>query len=280
MISAADLEHILARVLAHQAAPSPTPDPLPPNPEPRRPAVPLPERFDGTRSQLRGFLIQLSAYFSFSAYHYTDAEKVTLLGTVLSGPALAWFATLETTSPALLTSFEGTLQELRANFDDPHRQETARQGIRLLRQGSRSVTDYSVDFRRLAADAQWSDDALLDHYCRGLSTGVRDMMALMATFPTTLAQAIEMATRCGLRIAERRLERSTYAPSDRPTQPGQYPSGPRGHLSAEEKARRFQENLCLYCGEAGHRALACPISPRDKTQPVKVAEPGNEYPRQ
>jgi hypothetical protein len=30
------------------------------------------------------------------------------------------------------------------------------------------------------------------------------------------------------------------------------------HLTAEEKARRKEMNLCMYCGEAGHSLMACP----------------------
>jgi hypothetical protein len=29
-------------------------------------------------------------------------------------------------------------------------------------------------------------------------------------------------------------------------------------LTQEERARRIKENLCLYCGESGHRASGCP----------------------
>jgi hypothetical protein len=35
-------------------------------------------------------------------------------------------------------------------------------------------------------------------------------------------------------------------------------SRPREPLTAEEKARRYEGGLCLYCGEGGHMANACP----------------------
>jgi hypothetical protein len=34
-------------------------------------------------------------------------------------------------------------------------------------------------------------------------------------------------------------------------------SNPR-RLTKEERDRRLKENLCLYCGAAGHRVFACP----------------------
>lgn len=33
----------------------------------------------------------------------------------------------------------------------------------------------------------------------------------------------------------------------------------RSRLSPEERERRFRENLCLYCGQSGHRVLFCPL---------------------
>ncbi len=32
-------------------------------------------------------------------------------------------------------------------------------------------------------------------------------------------------------------------------------------LTAEEKARRFREGLCTYCGERGHIVAKCPTKP-------------------
>ncbi len=35
------------------------------------------------------------------------------------------------------------------------------------------------------------------------------------------------------------------------------------HLTPEERERRLQHHLCLYCGKAGHLKMSCPVRPRD-----------------
>src|SRR6202008_4029578 len=47
----------------------------------------------------------------------------------------------------------------------------------------------------------------------------------------------------------------------------------RGRLSSEERSRRITNNLCLYCGEAGHRAQVCTKPPnRRPNAPVRQLE--------
>ena len=36
------------------------------------------------------------------------------------------------------------------------------------------------------------------------------------------------------------------------------------HLTPEEKKRRMEEGLCLYCGEGGHRVPNCPKKPNQR----------------
>ena len=61
----------------------------------REPKIGLPTKFDGTRSQFRGFLNQVRLVIQMHPSRYpTDASRVGLVGTLLSGTALAWFAPL------------------------------------------------------------------------------------------------------------------------------------------------------------------------------------------
>src|SRR6267378_4377056 len=41
----------------------------------------------------------------------------------------------------------------------------------------------------------------------------------------------------------------------------------RGRLSTEERKRRFDNNLCLYCGIAGHMAAKCTAAPNRRPFP-------------
>ena len=49
----------------------------------------------------------------------------------------------------------------------------------------------------------------------------------------------------------------------------------RYHLKAEEKERRFKNNLCMRCGDSGHRAAACDKG-KKKASNLAVLEAGEE----
>ena len=88
--------------------------------------------------------------------------------------------------------------------------------------------------------------------------------------PTTLSEAVTHAVRCDNRLFERRQEcRSSSRPFrvDAATpirqnnasfpEPMQIDASKVLKLSQEEKDRRRKEDLCLYCGEKGHRVHNC-----------------------
>ena len=71
-------------------------DRTPQGPPPEKtPQVSLPNKFDGNRADYRSFVSQLRLVWQLQPLRYpTDALKIGLLGTLLSGPALAWMAPL------------------------------------------------------------------------------------------------------------------------------------------------------------------------------------------
>ena len=85
----------------------------------REPKISLLAKFDSTRSQFRGFLNQVRLVIQLHPSRYpTDVARVGLVGTLLSGTALAWFAPfLEKRSP-LLEDFEGFIKDFQASFGD------------------------------------------------------------------------------------------------------------------------------------------------------------------
>ena len=115
-----------------------------PTPEPR---ISLPERFDGTRSQLRGFINQLHLLFHLQPNHYpTGTSQVGLIGSLLSGAALAWFAPLVEKQSPLLDNLDDFLKEFQATFGEADRTCTAAAKIRVLHQGSQPVSTYISKF--------------------------------------------------------------------------------------------------------------------------------------
>ena len=260
----------------------------------KEPKIGLPTKFDGTRSQFRGFLNQVRLVIQMHPSRYpTDASRVGLVGTLLSGSALSWFAPLLEKESPLLNNFEEFLGEFKACFGDTDSIRTAINKIRRLRQGDRPASAYAADFRLLAADIPWDDQALMEQFRYGLRNDVKDLLLTFPEEPKSLTEAISRAVRCDNRLFERRSERQlqmprarsepTYAsvvarpfpresynapPANTPTPMEIDTTRRRGPLSEEEKQRRRTNRLCLYCGGPGHIAINCPHRPRRQVNQI------------
>ena len=103
---------------------------------PREPKISLPAKFnDGTRSLFQGFLNQVRLVIQLHPNRYpTDVARVGLVGTLLCGTTLAWFAPLLEKKSPLLEDFEAFVKEFQASFGDTERTRTAINKIRRLQQ--------------------------------------------------------------------------------------------------------------------------------------------------
>ena len=265
---------------------------------PKEPKICLPGKFDGNRSQFRGFINQVRLVIHMHPNRYpTDAAQVGLVGTLLTGTALAWFAPLLEKKSPLLQDFEGFIREFQENFGDTDSVRTTINKIRRLRQGDRPASAYAADFRLLACDIPWDEEALMDQFRYGLRNDVKDLLLTFHEDPRSLTEAVSRAVRCDNRLFERRSERQlmsrqktdqTYASivASTPTSTTQThmipSSGPspmeidvtrrRGPLSEAEKQRRRANRLCLYCGGPGHIAITCPHRPKRQVNQVSTSE--------
>ena len=267
--------------------PSPTEPQLPTlpshtSPHILEPKLSLPDKFDGTRARLRGFINQIRLIIRLQPHRYpTDFSQVGLVGTLLSGPAQAWFAPLVETASPLLENFSEFLADLEATFGETDRRRTALTKLYSLQQHSRPASVYASEFRQLACDVNWDDQALCDQFRRGLRNDVKNLL-LNFPEPTSLSQVISQAVQCDNRLFESRLEeRGTlrFHPSTRQT-PIARPSSPTtstpsssadAHIPMEIDRARFQpltdaqrqyrrdNGLCLYCGTSGHVIRKCPV---------------------
>ena len=265
----------------------------------KEPKICLPTKFDGTRSQFRGFINQVRLVIHMHPNRYpTDATRVGLVGTLLTGTTLAWFAPLLEKQSHLLQDFDGFIKEFQESFGDTDCVRTAINKIRRLRQGDRPASAYAADFRLLACDIPWDDEALMDQFRQGLRNDVKDLLLTFHEDPKSLTEAISRAVRCDNRLFERRSERQqmarfrpeqTYASIVATPPSGQtqvfnpvHVGGPtpmeidstrrRGPLTEAEKQRRRANRLCLYCGGPGHIAITCPHKPRRQVNQVSASD--------
>ena len=300
------LESAFASVVARLDALAPSsqspvnvPPSLPPQvvstapPAVRDPKIITPKPFEGDFELCRGFLVQCELVFQHQPSRYgSDGAKIAFVLSLLSGRALRWATAAVGQSSRLSSTYSAFRAEFKSVFDHPEDGEDAATRLHSIQQGSRSVADYTLEFRILAADSKWGDKALQSAYRRGLSEAVKD--GLLRDRPSSYNELIELALLMDQRLRERRAERahrtpntnqrsavvearvsSSQAPvSSSPTYPASAAPAAleaeepmqlgRSRLSAGERERRFQQRLCLYCGQGGHVIRDCGTRPKDK----------------
>lgn len=194
--------------------------------------------------------------------------------------------------PYHLQSLDNLLEHLEENFGDRGAENAALREITELRQGTSAAYSYFTKFSQISSYLAWEGTAFRDHFYRGLRDEIKDELS-KTTLPGSLEELAGRAIEIDNRLYERRMERKvqsgipasnnprslrsnghgsgthrTRSNSSPPSlrSPIGTPStameidatAPKKRLSPQEKQRRKQEGLCLYCGKAGHFAPNCP----------------------
>lgn len=191
----------------------PTPPVLPTLPQPiaavhlLEPRLPPPERYDGNTRGCRGFITQCSLAFQLQPSSFpTDSSRVAYIITLLTGRALEWAtAILENCSPFTSNS-EQFLAEMRRVFHHPGGGVGNDQRLLQLTQGTRSVAEMAIEFRTLAAESGWNEQALQAAFHQALAPELKDELAFRDPAPN-LDYLIDVAIRVDNRIRDRRSER-------------------------------------------------------------------------
>ncbi len=125
--------------------------------------------------------------------------------------------------------------------------------ILTLKQGRNTAVQFTLAFRTLAAQTGWPDDPLKLHFRRGLNPELQTELACRDE-GKTLDQLIDLSICIDNMIRSRRPSRgSTFRSLNPPVVPEQEAMQVgHAHISPEDRDRRYRQNLCLYCGQAGH----------------------------
>lgn len=157
---------------------------------------------------------------------------------------------------------------------------------RLLKisQGSRSVADYSVEFRTLAAEAGWDEGALRSIFVQGLNDHLQDSFRDdLASLNALVSLNIRLDNWLRERQQSRSRPLSARTPPPAPlllpfypsaSKPGTHHEGHepmqlgRARLTPEERECRMREGRCLYCREREHLLKDCPGQPKGASSPI------------
>ena len=256
--------------------------------------TPDPPVFSKGRVQYRVFRSKLRAKFQADGDRFRDElHRVNYAMGFLEGDAYAIAQPLM--EVGTISTIEGLLTFMDSTFEDPDRKGTAKRAIQALRQGRADFVSHFTRFQALMVDLTWTEEARLSALHDSLSAELQ--VALAHSLPPEDESFDQFASRARrLDVQLRRLAVSqvpafrpgapyrppqaaqaatTAAPSSgaaaqTPT-PGPRAGKPRPPLSAEERARRVADNLCLYCGGPGHRADSCALV---RGRPLRAAATG------
>uniref|UniRef100_A0AAR2JHU7 ribonuclease H n=1 Tax=Pygocentrus nattereri TaxID=42514 RepID=A0AAR2JHU7_PYGNA len=181
---------------------------------------------------------------------------------------------------------ERFLKEFKLVFDHPYEGKVSGELLTQLRQGPRSVVDYALEFRTLAASSGWNETALLVMFRHGLNPEVLNELASKDD-GLSLDQLISLAIKLDHLMNSRRKKGSARGPRNI-SPPVRVPGDVEipepmvcesSRLSQEERQHRFSQQLCFFfffffffffCGQPGHRIRDC----RKRTSQNKAPNPG------
>src|SRR5512133_596721 len=170
-------------------------------------------------------------------------------------------------------TFAAFVQALKAAFDDPDARATAERRLLALKQNTRDCSAYHAEFVTLATTLELDERTRISFFRRGLSKQVQTALAYQQTPPTTFNEFVQLCITLdnnlrALSVLPTPLASNPARPATaaRPTTATGTQSGPmdlsagrrRGPLTEAQKNYRRANNLCLYCGKAGHFASVCP----------------------
>ncbi|KAI2647117.1 Transposon Tf2-6 polyprotein [Labeo rohita] len=135
-----------------------TPSPVsPPPPQPATVSFRLvfPDKFDGSPSKCKGFLLQCSIFVNQQpALYPTDASKISFVCSLLTGKALDWATAVWGTNGSVFPTFDYFLQRFREVSDHPSGGKNAGEQLLALSQGSSTAAEFALNFRTLGCSAQ------------------------------------------------------------------------------------------------------------------------------
>jgi len=217
-------------------------------------------------------------------------------------------------STAWLSSPSKFINELRRLFGprDPVNEATVRiENLRYKDAGK--AVKYTLDFNQDAPRTGWNDKALYRQFYKGLLDQLKDELTQIGK-PKTLIPLQHQVQVLNQRYWEHQAEiscdkrassntapartdkpkqsnnnsarpaasssqtpaQSKSSSSSKPKNPNADKLGKNGKLTPEEQDRRFKLQLCLFCGNAGHKVTDCPSAKNSAKGKAATTEPAKQ----
>ncbi len=287
-----DLQQVL-NGLAQRASPT-SRAPVPP---------PLSPKFKGTGeftfAEFSSKLVTMQSRYPDSLK--TDVDKINYALQSLEGVPALYFAPYVNgqvnDDEDILTSYPTFLKVLDEMYGDQHNLDEVHHLLNRLRQ-SGPMTEYIAKFRSLSGRSGWNDVSLLSRFKEGLSDEIKSMLTPQWHTLTNLRLAQSAATSAYQNLQAQhkfRTRHNSFRPQYHPQSHRRHPapvvaSSPATpaatamdldamrvkHITADEKQRRRDNGLCLYCGGANHFASSCPVKRARLAQVIVESDSEND----
>lgn len=141
---------------------------------PSEPRLPAPERFEGSPERCRGFITQSALAFHLQLSSFpTESSRVAYIITLLTGKVLDWASALWDQKSPLTADSQDFISEMKRVFHHPVSRGDADHRLFSLSQGTRSA----AEFRTLATESGWDQQALRATFHHALSPELKDKLA-------------------------------------------------------------------------------------------------------
>ena len=261
-----------------------------------------PDYYNGATGKLSHFITQVNMVVNANPSRFpTPYSEVLYTCNLLRGAAFDYvqpMVDMDVVHPTM-ANLRTFFNALRAVFGDSDPRATSERALRTLTHTT-SVSAYAIKFRQHTQLLGWNDASLIYHFHTGLQSTIKDELARDMK-PTSFDAYVALAIYKENRIEDRNLERASYSrrhpfspftsplPTPLPRQnpllpPPGFTSGGHpvpmdidatrtktGGLTPEERNRRYDLKLCMYCGAADHAFLTCPT----RRQTSKNAHPAS-----
>ncbi|CAI5651351.1 unnamed protein product [Oreochromis niloticus] len=237
--------------------------------------LPTPKAFSGEIDKCAGFLTQCALQFCQQPQAFSnDGAKIAYIVQLLQDRALIWAQAVLHANPDI--TYSHFLDKFKGVFDRKSTTLTAGQRLLALKQGKRSVADFSIDFFTLAEQTKWEEEALKSTLLSNVNEEIKKEL-MLRELPSsldalmTLCVWLDDRVRAHTRTGQESLDYHGTSPAGR---------GPRdsdtcdeeepmqlGHsrLTPAERQRRLATGECVYCGCKGHSVSSCPTLAKGRT---------------